>query len=251
MFYYNLLKYSCEELKVDEEVRRLLLKILEKLEDLTEEMKSLKRLMMRNEFAEKINLSDFSQSLSEIINKELSRALKSVGRVLDNILEKRIVLYPFSKRGPVLIKLSAMFRDFINKGETLEEIEEIIKEAEERVEKAVENESFIEGVLSDLIRSLEPSEVADTLSVLSNPERIRILMLLLEKDRYFSEFEDLMRIGPSSLRHHLSKLVSAGLVKQERSRGKYAITPRGIVALVLLAYLYRKVLKGGGGEENE
>jgi len=53
-------------------------------------------------------------------------------------------------------------------------------------------------------------------------------------------------MGPSSLRHHLSRLQSLGFVVQERSRGKYLITPRGIAALILLAYLYRRVIEEYG-----
>ncbi|MHA1617113.1 MAG: ArsR/SmtB family transcription factor [Candidatus Njordarchaeales archaeon] len=239
---------------MNDDIRRLLEKILALLESLSSEIRDLKKqLSKETEAKEKriIDLShDFSHRIVEIVNRELSKVFSQIGKTFDDIFEKRVIIYPFSKKGPIIIRLSTFLQDIFSKKDSFTDIDEVIREAEEKIEKSITSEHATREDFIELIKQIDPSELADTLSVLSNPERIRILLLLIEQDRYFSEFEDLMRIGPSSLRHHLSKLLAAGLIQQERSRGKYSITTRGIAALLLLAYLYKKILRGGLSEND-
>ena len=102
----------------------------------------------------------------------------------------------------------------------------------------------VEETLDDsIIHSMNPETLAEFLSVLSSPERLMILKFLYVRDRYFSELEELLDVGPSSLRHHLSKLINFGLIIQERIRGKYKISEKGRQVLRVLAELYERFVK--------
>lgn len=137
------------------------------------------------------------------------------------------------------------------KSEIKEDFQEVFQETEEealklnqKLNKAVEKgisgakKSFRER-MKEYVTDLDIGKTADVLSVLASPERLQILRLLEGKGRYYTELEEALGIGPSSLRHHLGKLKSAELVHQERSRGKYLITQKGKNALLLSAYLSR------------
>ncbi|MCR8488653.1 MAG: ArsR family transcriptional regulator, partial [Crenarchaeota archaeon] len=86
--------------------------------------------------------------------------------------------------------------------------------------------------------------LAEFFGVLSSPERIMILELLWERDRYFTELESILELGPSSLKHHLSKLQRFNLVLQERSRGKYVISDKGKEVYSLIVDVHKKFLQG-------
>jgi len=85
-------------------------------------------------------------------------------------------------------------------------------------------------------RELSPEEAAILASALSHPARIAILKETLRSSQYSSELEDkLSKYG--ALHHHLNVLMDAGLIEQERRRGKYVITPAGRVSLLFLNVL--------------
>jgi len=71
------------------------------------------------------------------------------------------------------------------------------------------------------------SGCSQVLKALSDPTRLAVLEILLEKDTYVSEFIDCLNIEPTLLSHHLSILRGEGLIKASR-RGKtvlYQLTP--------------------------
>jgi len=118
-----------------------------------------------------------------------------------------------------------------------EQVERLRQEVSQlKAQKRIESpkEEHIERTIEDI----DPEALADLFSVFSSPERISILRILYKSDRYFSEFEAILDIGPSSLRHHLSKLLRFNLIVQERARGKYSISSLGKKVLVYLARLY-------------
>lgn len=137
------------------------------------------------------------------------------------------------------------------KSEIEEDLQEILQETEDEALKLSQklNRAVEKGVsgarknfqerIRKYVKDLDLGKTADILSVLASPERLQILRLLDKKGRYYTELEEALGIGPSSLRHHLGKLKSAELVYQERSRGKYLITQKGKNALLLSAYLGR------------
>ena len=99
-------------------------------------------------------------------------------------------------------------------------------------------------VLENLINQLDPIAASKALAALANEGRLYLLKLLFYQGRYFSELEELTSLNPSPLNFHLAKLVNEGLVMQERSRGRYIITPRGRVVLGLIAYLWSRIKEG-------
>ena len=126
-------------------------------------------------------------------------------------------------------------RSVINR--LFEEVEKLRKEVSQlKMQKHFDSlqEEHIEGI----VENIDPEALADLFSVFSSPERISILRILYKSDRYFSEFESILDVGPSSLRHHLSKLLRFNLIVQERARGKYSISDLGKKVLVYLAKLY-------------
>ncbi len=216
----------------DDELKVLLRKIYKELIELKREIIELKK-------ERKTSIGNIVDSImrdiSDLVEREVSKAFKNVS----SRLSKRVVFYPFKKGFSFFIEYPHRFieREIIE-----QEVEDTLREIEEEIE-GERVEEFKHEVFEDLITALNPSEVAETLSVLSNPDRLKILKLLYERDRYFGELEEILGIGPSSLRHHLSRLINAGLIKQERSRGKYTITKRGVAALILSSYMHKRILK--------
>ncbi|MCD6491610.1 MAG: ArsR family transcriptional regulator [Candidatus Njordarchaeia archaeon] len=173
--------------------------------------------------------------------KELSRELKEVKKEIMLLKKQRR-----NERREIVITQGEEDIYGIIEG-TLKEVEEEIGS----ISKATPEEKKIKTAdkfkeLERIIDNIDPAQAADALGVLANSDRIRLLQILRQRERYFGELEEILHMGPSSLRHHLSRLQSLGFVVQERSRGKYLITPRGIAALILLAYLYRRVIEEYG-----
>jgi len=225
---------------MDKEIKDLLKRIINELRELKEEIYELKNL--RRETLGGM-IDSILQNVSTIVEREVTKVFKGFDEK-----GRRVVFYPFRKGYSFFVEVPS----YLGRKESVErEVEETLKEVEREVKSDVEGEFERIEKFETLISDLNPSEVAETLSVLSNPDRLELLKLLYERDRYFGELEDILEIGPSSLRHHLSRLMDAGLVRQERSRGKYIITRRGIAALILSSYLHRRILRFGQGEDKE
>jgi DNA-binding transcriptional ArsR family regulator len=112
-------------------------------------------------------------------------------------------------------------------------------------------ESVMEGVTSELESSIfihprmkkrkskskrygkvDAKKAADVMSALGNEYRVRILDALDSGGLYASDLQDkLEEISPSTLSSHLDILEAAGLIKQEKRRGRYLITISGRLAV--------------------
>ena len=78
---------------------------------------------------------------------------------------------------------------------------------------------------------VEPKRAADVMSALRNEHRLRILEELTFGGRYAGELqEQLSEISASTLSSHLDVLEEAGLIVQEKARGRYLITIPGRLA---------------------
>ena len=115
-------------------------------------------------------------------------------------------------------------------------------------------EDVMEGVSSELERSLfadphmrhrrrerrreaiDSKAAATTMSALGNEHRIKILEELSYGGAYAAGLQEVLtEISPSTLSSHLDVLQEAGLVTQERRRGRYLVTIPGRLA-VKMAY---------------
>ena len=114
----------------------------------------------------------------------------------------------------------------------IDEIREAIKEQIDTV-----SEGLKERVV--LVDTLDPLEIENDLKILASKERLYILKLLFREGKYFTELEEHTGLNPSPLTFHLSKLIEGGFVSQEKTRGRYLITTKGRVALMLLGYLHQ------------
>ena len=78
---------------------------------------------------------------------------------------------------------------------------------------------------------VDPKRAADVMSALGNEHRLRILEELTFGGRYAGELqEQLPEISASTLSSHLDVLEEAGLIVQEKARGRYLITIPGRLA---------------------
>jgi len=120
-------------------------------------------------------------------------------------------------------------------------------------------DDVMDGVTSELERSLfierghgrerptvlTDSEVARTAAVMNamaNEHRIRILKELTWGGMYAGDLQErLKEIGPSTLSSHLDTLEVAGLVYQEKRRGRYLITISGRIAINMAAQVAKRV----------
>lgn len=126
-------------------------------------------------------------------------------------------------------------------------------------------ESVVEGVMSGVSAELERSLIveprrrrergarkrrrseeelkgaASAMSALGNENRIAILDALSSGGLYASDLQEtLPEISPSTLSSHLDVLEEAGLVVQERRRGRYLITLPGRLAVKMAYQIARR-----------
>jgi len=120
-------------------------------------------------------------------------------------------------------------------------------------------EDVMEGVTSELERSLfwehrparerptvmsdsEVQRTADVMSALGNEHRVKILKELTWGGLYVSDLQDTLKeISASTLSSHLDVLQEAGLIVQERRRGRYLITMSGRLAIKMASSIAKRV----------
>jgi len=95
----------------------------------------------------------------------------------------------------------------------------------------------------DVVKT-DPAKAASAMSALGNEYRLRILGELVYGGRYISELQDkLSEITASTLSSHLDVLEKAGLVAQEKVRGRYLITIPGRMAYKMAKKIARFIEK--------
>jgi DNA-binding transcriptional ArsR family regulator len=78
---------------------------------------------------------------------------------------------------------------------------------------------------------VDPAKASVAMSALGNEHRLKILEQLVSGGKYISELQEkLLDITASTLSSHLDVLQEAGLVVQEKVRGRYLITMPGRMA---------------------
>jgi ArsR family transcriptional regulator, arsenate/arsenite/antimonite-responsive transcriptional repressor len=84
--------------------------------------------------------------------------------------------------------------------------------------------------------SAQVEQLAAWLKVLAEPNRLRILELLMQGMQCNCEFGDRLQLAPNLISHHLSVLRQAGLIQAERDPGDsrwiyYSINRAALAAL--------------------
>lgn len=94
----------------------------------------------------------------------------------------------------------------------------------------------------------DPKRAAEVMSALGNEHRIRILEELTSGGRYLGELLELFPgMSAGTISSHLDVLKAAGLVVQEKERGRYLITIPGRIAYRMASQLVDQINQG----ENE
>ena len=107
----------------------------------------------------------------------------------------------------------------------------IIRRGEPNVEEHVETIDF--------------SKVSEVMSALGQEQRLKILRELVKGGKYINELQEkLSEITVSTLSSHLKVLEEAGLVVQEKVRGRYLITMPGRVAYKMALRITRFIERG-------
>jgi DNA-binding transcriptional ArsR family regulator len=92
---------------------------------------------------------------------------------------------------------------------------------------------------------VDPTLAASAMSALGNEHRLKILRELTSGGKYISELQEkLSEIASSTLSSHLDVLEEAGLVVQEKVRGRYLITIPGRMAYQMANQIAKLLKKG-------
>lgn len=151
--------------------------------------------------------------------------------------------------------LTGLLRVITERGlkEALEDLDAKLSQVENAVQKALntpcelcqrklletlrkEKRSFQKiAVLEPLHRGEKIKEPVDTsflvetlFEPLANPARLKILVTAYNGRKSFSELSEITAMKGGHLIFHLQKLLSADLIAQEKRKGDYIITPRGV-----------------------
>lgn len=190
------------------------------------------------------NLREQVEKLKEQLN-DLSRQLETQK---DEREKEKTQPEPQSRSQPTEYTF-----DFNEFGDRMSEFGERMGEFGERMGEYVSG--IVEGVMKNVMRDLnvsigqhshtskpekptetviakaDPKDAADLMSALGHENRVTILGELVSGGRYAGELQEkLPDIGASTLSSHLDVLEKAGLIVQEKARGRYLITMPGRLA---------------------
>jgi len=135
-------------------------------------------------------------------------------------------------------------------------VEDVMESVAEGIHGELEKSIFIGPRGVRIFRKGEPhreeaevevdlTKAAETMSALGHEHRLRILKELLDGGKYVNELQEkLSEITASTLSSHLKVLEEAGLVVQEKVRGRYLITIPGRTAYKMATRIVRFVERG-------
>lgn len=165
-----------------------------------------------------------SDELKEEV-KKLREEIANLKEQLEDVTEKRR-----RERHGIYIDIGNRVQDYM---------EDVMESVAEGIHGELEKSIFIGPGGVRIIRKNEPTaienetevnfqKVAECMSALGHEHRLRILRELMKGGKYINDLEEkLPEITASTLSSHLKVLEEAGLVVQEKVRGRYLITIPG------------------------
>ena len=168
-----------------------------------------------------------SEDLKEEMEK-LKEEMKNLKEQLQDVTERKL-----KKGRGIYIDVGNRVHDYI---------EDVMEGVAEGIHGELEKSIFIGPKGVRILRKGEPDErerevkvsfpkVAEVMSALGQEHRLRILSELMNGGKYINEMQEkLSEITTSTLSSHLKVLEEAGLVVQEKVRGRYLITMPGRTA---------------------
>jgi ArsR family transcriptional regulator, virulence genes transcriptional regulator len=106
--------------------------------------------------------------------------------------------------------------------------------------------------ISELEAVIEPA--AAVLKAMANPQRLKVLYLLAERELSVTQMETLVGLSQSALSQHLAKLRQDKLVRTRRDRQTiyYALNGRtALIVMTALAELYRSLPAPANSDDGE
>ncbi|MDI9609854.1 MAG: winged helix-turn-helix domain-containing protein [Archaeoglobales archaeon] len=204
----------------------------------------------------KMNERELIYSVIAEINEKLDKfkAESSKGCNLKEICTKRMekvsfrILQIIAKNGvedglkEIRKQLQAVekYREVCKDESCMENAIEVFKALERILERSMKEREAL-NLRKEIIQKLDPSllseGLAEKLSSVSNPLRIRILKALAKGKKSYAELERITSIKGGHLQFHLRTLIRAGYVAKEEPEGKYMLTNDGLKTLKVLCQL--------------
>jgi DNA-binding transcriptional ArsR family regulator len=120
-------------------------------------------------------------------------------------------------------------------------VDDVMDGVTSELERNLFSESRDQGVRPTVMTDSETAKTSAIMSAMANEHRIRILKELTWGGMYAGDLqENLKEISPSTLSSHLDTLQGAGLIYQEKRRGRYLITISGRIAVNMAAQIAKR-----------
>jgi len=186
----------------------------------------------------KVKLSDEIKEEMKKLREEIARLKEQLGDITE---EKR-------RRGRgIYIDIGNHVHDYMG---------DVMESVAENIHGELEKSIFIGPGGVRIIRGKERPfaeeeakvnlpKAAQIISALGEEHRLKILNALLSGGKYIDELETLSEITASTLSSHLKVLEEAGLVVQEKVRGRYLITMPGRTAYKMATRITAFIERGG------
>jgi len=168
------------------------------------------------------------------LSEDLKEEMKKLREEIENLKEqlKDVTERKLRRSRGIYIDIGNRVHDYI---------EDVMEGVAEGIHGELEKSIFIGPRGVRIFRRGEPHEedevevsfpkVAEVMSALGQEHRLRILNELMSGGKYINELQErLSEITASTLSSHLKVLEEAGLVVQEKVRGRYLITMPGRTA---------------------
>jgi DNA-binding transcriptional ArsR family regulator len=98
---------------------------------------------------------------------------------------------------------------------------------------------------------MDPEDVSNLISPLSNSHRLAILSKLYDGEMAFSDLSSSTGLKTGHLQFHIKALMEQGYLRKAKKRGSYCISLRGLIAIDALKDLDRKLKDIGTVDEGE
>jgi DNA-binding HxlR family transcriptional regulator len=183
--------------------------------------------------------------LSEDLKEEMKKLREEIAKLKEQLEE--VTEREHERRHGIYIDVGNRIRDHV---------EDVMESVTEGIQGELEKSIFIGPRGVRIIRQREPREeedeakldfpkAAEVMSALGQEHRLKILKELISGGKYINELQEkLSEITTSTLSSHLKVLEEAGLVVQEKVRGRYLITIPGRTAYKMATRITRFLERG-------
>lgn len=183
--------------------------------------------------------------MSEDIKEEMKKLREEIAKLKEQLRD--ITEKESPRSHGIYIDIGNQVRDYV---------EDVMETVAEGIHGELEKSIFIgprgvriikkkEHLMAEGEKEVSFSKVAEVMSALGQEHRLKILRELISGGKYITELQEkLPEITASTLSSHLKVLEEAGLVVQEKVRGRYLITMPGRTAYKMALRITRFLERG-------